>query len=338
LEIEIISMSKIVKYDTLECTQNDKTFYVTILPNDVLKAVCFVARRDEDSALGFQRTLNVSRAKDIARYLDELKGTIPSALILSAQDNARFTYDKIKGEISFITNPNSFMVLDGQHRLFGLLIATKKYNIPVIIFNNLNTTSEVNLFIDINTTQKGVPTTLLLDIKNLSGRETKKEDKQRQLFDRLNQDSVMAGLMSPSKSQVGKITRVSFNQATNELFDSGFFQDKDGETIFKGVKNYLEAAEKVFKRSKSDKAKITNSTLFRALFAVFNEIIDKSLKEYGDLKVESLSNSLDPISRIAFDLYTGTSNATLNKVVSDMRKELNEYERRYNNMPSQDLF
>jgi len=215
-------MSKTVRFKTLECTQNDKTFYVSILPNDVLKSVCFVSRRDEDSEKGFQRTLNESRAKDIARYLDELKGTIPSALILSAQDNARFAIDSAKGEISFFTNPSSFMVLDGQHRLYGLLKSTKKYVIPVIIFNKLNTTQEVNLFIDINTTQKGVPTTLLLDIKNLSGTETKKEDRQRQLFDRLNKDSVMAGLLSPSKSQVGKITRVSFNQSTSELFDSGF--------------------------------------------------------------------------------------------------------------------
>lgn len=156
---------KTVRFKTLECTQNDKTFFVSILPNDVLRSICFVSRRDEDPEKGFQRTLNETRAKDIARYLDELKGTIPSALILSAQDNARFAYDSNKGELSFVTNSNSFMVLDGQHRLYGLIKATKNYSIPVIIFNKLNTAQEVNLFIDINTTQKGVPTTLLLVIK-----------------------------------------------------------------------------------------------------------------------------------------------------------------------------
>ncbi|WP_417941466.1 DGQHR domain-containing protein [Flavobacterium sp. RS13.1] len=329
---------KTVRFKTLECTQNDKTFFVSVIPNDVLKSICFVSRRDEDPEKGFQRTLNETRAKDIAKYLDELKGTIPSALILSAQDNARFAFDNAKQEISFMTNINSFMVLDGQHRLYGLLKATKQYSIPVIIFNNLNTTQEVNLFIDINTTQKGVPTTLLLDIKNLSGRETKKEDKQRQLFDRLNQDSVLAGLLSPAKSQVGRITRVSFNQATNDIFESGFFQDKDAETVFKGVKNYIEAAEKVFKKSKSEKAKLTNSILFRSLFAVFHEVVDKTLKEYSDLKVDSFINSLEPISKLNFDSYTGTSNATYSKVVSDMRKELNEYAKRYNNLNSQNLF
>lgn len=327
-----------VRYPTLQCSQNSNTFYISVLPKNVLEQVCYVSRRDEDPAEGFQRTLNESRAKDIARYLDEQKGTIPSALILSAQDNARFSFDKESNRISFVTARSSFMILDGQHRLYGLLKTTKDYVIPVIIFNNLNTADEVNLFIDINTTQKGVPTTLLLDIKNLSGKETKKEDRQRKLFDRLNKESVMAGLFSPDKSRVGKITRVSFNQSTNELYESGFFQDKDDETIFNGVKNYLAASEKVFKKSKSEKAKLTNSTLFRAIFAIFNEVIDKSLKEYSDLKVNSLVNTLEPISRLNFENYTGTSNATLSKVVNDMRTELNEYSSRYSDLNSQNIF
>ena len=230
------------------------------------------------------------------------------------------------------------MVLDGQHRLFGLLKAKGKYKIPVIIFNHLDSTAEVNLFIDINTTQKGVPTTLLLDIKNLSGRETKKEDRQRHLFDELNKNSVLAGLMSPAKSQVGKITRVSFNQSTSEIFDSGFFQDKDNATILKGVQNYLEAAEKVLKQSKAERAKLTNSLFFKSVFAVFNEVIDKSLKDSGDLKAESLFNTLEPIAKINFDSYTGNSHATFSKVVSEMRKELNEYDRKYNDLNSKDLF
>ncbi len=331
-------MAKTYRTKALEVKQNSVTFFVSVISSEILKLVCFVSRRDEDAEKGFQRTLNDSRAKDIARYLDELHGIIPSALILSAQDTANFTSDAAKGQIAFTTNSNSFMVLDGQHRLFGLYKAKNKYDIPVIIFQELNTADEVTLFVDINTTQKGVPTTLLLDIKNLTGRETKKEEKQRQLFDKLNNNSVLAGLMSPSKSRVGKITRVSFNQATSELFESGFFQGKDIDTIYKGIKNYLEASEKVFKKSKAEKAKLTNSTFFRAIFAIFNDIIDKSLKDFGDLKPESLENTLEPISRLNYDNYTGTSNATLNKVVSDMKKELNEYERRYTEISHADLF
>ena len=246
-------MNKPVRFKSIDCKQNNITFYVSILPSEVLKNICFVSRREEDSAKGFQRSLNETRAKDIAKYLDDFKGVIPSAIILSAQDISKFHFDKDKNDVVFVQAPNSFMVLDGQHRLYGLLKARHQYEMPVIIFNNLNTADEVKLFIDINTTQKGVPSTLLLDIKNLTGRESKKEDKQRQLFDRLNINSVLAGYLSASKSKTGYITRVSFNSATNELFESGFFQDKDIDTIFKGVKNYLQAAEKIFKRSNMTK-------------------------------------------------------------------------------------
>jgi len=331
-------MSKTVRSKAIECKQNGKIFYITILENDLLKDICFISRRDEDSKKGFQRNLNLSRAKDIAKYLDEVKGTIPSALILSAQDISKFTFNKRSNEISFVTNERSFMVLDGQHRLYGLMLAEKIYSVPVVVFNHLTTTDEVNLFVDINTTQKGVPTTLLLDIKNLTGRETKKEERQRVLFDRLNKQSVIAGLMSATKSQVGKITRVSFNQATNELFDTGFFQDKDDLTIYKGVRNYLEAVEIVFNNSKSPKAKITNTNLFRAIFAIFKETTDKSLRDFGDLKVESLVNCLEPISRISFDSYTGTSNAAVQKIISDMKFELEGYGQIYHDVDSEQLF
>ncbi len=336
--VSSFSSVRAVRFDALTCKQNSTEFYVVVLPNDILKSTCFVSRREENPEKGFQRSLNESRAKDITKYLDEVKGIIPSALILSAQDSAKFSFDRNSNKVSFVTNSRSFMVLDGQHRLWGLISSRNKHCIPVVIFNKLNVSNEVKLFIDINTTQKGVPKTLILDIKNLAGIETKLEDRQRQLFDSLNKKSVLAGLMSAEKSRVGKISRTAFNQATTALFESGFFQNKDNETVCKGVMNYLEAAEKVFRKSKSDKAKLTNSILFRAVFAIFNEVIDKTLGSYSDLKSESIVNSLEPISRLSFDSYTGTSNATFQKVVDDMRSELNEYNNKYHDLNSSSLF
>lgn len=327
-----------VKSQALLCTQNNHPFYLTILSKDVLRKVCTISRRDDDPEKGFQRSLNNARAKNIAKYLDEYQGSIPTALIISVQKNASFSYDQTSGNISFIPNKNSFMVLDGQHRLWGIFHTKKDYDIPVVLFSSLSTSEEVSYFIDINTNQKGVPRTLLLDIKNLTGKEDTKEKKQRELFNKLNTSSVMAGLMSPAKSQVGKITRVSFNQATNTVFDTGFFQDKDIETVYKGVSNYLEAVEKVFKKSKSEKAKLTNSTMFRAVFSIFNEIIDKCFNEKGDLKPKSIESILEPIATISFDNYTGTSNATLSAIITDMKAQLNDYERKYMSMSPNDLF
>lgn len=326
-------------FDALVCSQNKQEFYIAVLPTETLEKVCYVSSRDQDPKEGFQRSLNESRAKDIANYMNNKDGIIPSAIILSAQDTVQFSFNKTKNTISFKENNHGFMVLDGQHRLYGLFKSGKNYNIPVVIFNNLTTSEEVNLFIDINTTQKGVPTTLLLDIKNLSGRETKKEEKQRKLFDLLNEDSVMAGLLSPSKSKVGKITRVVFNQATNEIFESGFFKDKDIETTYKGLKNYLAALEITLIKSKSDKAKINNGLIFKASLGIFHDIIDMCLEKYGDLKESSLAACLEPISRINYDSYQGTSNATYSAILSDMKEELRKENRsQYGELNKADLF
>lgn len=336
--IKYVMKERSTRTKAIECSQNGRIFYTTILNSKLLKEndTCYVSRRDEDSEKGFQRSLNESRAKDIANYLDKERGCIPSSIILSIQDHAQFQYNPETFEISFLNKPKIFMVIDGQHRLYGLLKAENNYDVPVIIFNSLKSFDEVSLFIDINTKQKGVPTTLLLDIKNLAGRESKREERQKELFDRLNENSVLAGLMSPTKSQVGKITRVSFKSATNQLFENSYFEDKDVDIIYKGLKNYLQAVENVFRKSKSQKARINNSTLFKAIFNIFNEVIDRTLKDYGNLKIESIEEVLEPISRLEYDIYVGSSRALLEKVTRDMRLELNKHEK--TNISADDLF
>ncbi len=237
----------------IECIQNGKSFFITTINSKNLKSMCFVSRKKEDPLKGFQRLLNSKRAKDIANYLDMNKGIIPSALILSAQDNAAIRFDKESMLVSFEKAKDSLLVIDGQHRLFGLYEAKEDYDIPVIVFQNLTSTEEVRLFIDINTTQKGVPSALLLDIKNQAGTETKLEEKQRNLFARLNEDSVLAGYLSPNESKVGKISRSVFNVATKPVFENGPLSHMGEDIIYKTVKNYLEAIDRIFKLSQDKK-------------------------------------------------------------------------------------
>jgi DGQHR domain-containing protein len=313
---------KLIRFSAIKVIQNKKEFYLSYVPSNVLSNVCYVARRDEDNKKGFQRVLNERRARDIAKYMDSNEGVIPSSIILSAQKEATFGFDHDKGIIYFREDKNLFLVLDGQHRLYGMFLAKKDYNIPVVIFNGLSSREEVNLFIDINTNQRGVPSTLLIDIKNLTGKETTLEEKQRELFDRLNKESVLAGYLSATKSKPGFITRLSFNSATQGIFSNPYLKNEDIDIVLNAVKNYLEAVDKVFKRSKS-KARINNTTLFKAVFNIFNDIIDKSLSEHHNLKVKSIEKVLDPISKLNYDFYVGTSNAVISKVVGDMKKELN---------------
>lgn len=322
-----------VSFPAMSCTQNDKTFYLAIFPKRILQNITFVSRRETSQLDGFQRNLNGARAKDIAKYFDEKNGVIPSPLILSAQENADLQYSN--GTISFENLPSSFMVLDGQHRLYGLLQTERDYSFPVAIFNKLTAEDEVNLFIDINTNQKGVPATLLLDIRKLTGKENSLEARQRYLFDELNKDSVMAGLFSPFKSQLGKITRVAFNKATKDFIENSILSKMDDQKILKALKNYLEASNIILNETKAQRARLNNSMIFRSMLAVANDVIEQSIDKYKNIKIDSLKAIMEPLAKLNYDSYIGSSEANFSKIVSDMR-----YELKRNNfiVPSSEIF
>lgn len=186
-------------YRALLITQNGQRFYFATVPVDHLFDYCFVSRREESPVDGFQRNLNESRADDIARYLADGTGSIPSNIVLSAQTVANLKYSPRAGSISFSREPKSFLVLDGQHRLWGYNKCPVRHRVPVAIYSGLTRATEAKLFIDINTTQRGVPAALLLDIKQIAKIESGKEQLLRELFDKLRSDShsPLNGKLSP---------------------------------------------------------------------------------------------------------------------------------------------
>ena len=86
------------------------------------------------------------------------------------------------------------------------------------------------------------------------------------------------------QSKVGKISRVTFNNAVKTLFEEGFYKNEEVDIVYKGVKNYLAAAGKNIKIKIIVRAKLNNSVFFKALFNIFNDVLDKSLQTNGDLK------------------------------------------------------
>ena len=97
------------------------------------------------------------------------------------------------------------------------------YNFVVAVYDDLGPQDEVQLFIDINTNQKGVPPALLLDIKKLAGTETDLEEQLRQLFDHVAEDmqSPLFGKLSAAVTRPGMISRVSFNNALKNPVSAG---------------------------------------------------------------------------------------------------------------------
>lgn len=262
-------------------SQGEHRFYTFTMPSEILARCCYVINREEDPDLGFQRELDKNRAQEIAKYIDSGLGTIPSSIILSAQEESEFEYDSKKKGITFNDIPKAFLIIDGQHRVYGFKLATTSLRIPVVIYEGLSKRDETRLFIDINSKQKGVPPELLLDIKKLAEYENDTEEYLRELFDSFHkqQDSLLYNKLSPSKRDTGKITRSVFNTALKPLIK--VFGNKLPSEVYEIFNSYLVAFNEGVLIPHQKQDKLFNTTVFKAIAAFFPIVTSRVKDRFG---------------------------------------------------------
>jgi DGQHR domain-containing protein len=286
-----------LRYSAALILQAGKQFYSVTMPTNILAKCCYVTSRDEDPEKGFQRTLDKKRALDIAKYIDNKEGTIPGSIILSAQPEAELKLIGGGKTIEFSLQPKSFLVLDGQHRVYGLSLAESALRVPVVIYSGLTPTEEARLFIDINTKQRQVPNELLLDIKQLAEREDDRDTLLREIFDLFSEDptSSLMGLMSPASRPRSKISRVTFNLAFKTVLT--VFNTPTVSSVFTVTNAYIAAFIDVL--AKLDlQHRVTNPTVFRAIMDTFPEVARISAAQHGKTFTKAkFSSVIDPIAQ-----------------------------------------
>lgn len=311
-------------YSAVPLEQNQQRFYFTTIPVSALFPYCFVARRNEDPKTGFQRRLNQSRAEDIAKYLHDGQGSIPTNIVLSAQPDAGVEYNSRSKVISYQRSQGAFLVLDGQHRLWGYEICRNKYGselrVPVSIYIGLTRAEEARLFIDINTTQVGVPSALLLDIKQIAEIESSGEQVLRALFDDLNLDheSPLRKLLSPAKSVTGKISRVTFNKAMMPVIRANVWANTSRQSRYQLFLNYIRAVQSVL----DEKSVFVRAAFFESICEVFDDVIQTSISKNNDAKEPSIREILEPLSSVDFSVMTENSKPTKSTYLSVIKAAL----------------
>ncbi len=284
-----------VRYSVSLVRQGKHKFYTLTMRSDVLARTCFVSTRFDDPQEGFQRILDKTRAQQIADYIDAGFGTIPTSIILSAQPEAELR-DIGKGKtIGFKAIPKAFLILDGQHRVFGFSLAKTALRVPVVVYNGLSRRDESRLFIDINTKQRPVPNELLLDIKKLAEYETTTEKLLGDIFDAFNSEpaSPLLGLLSPAERVTGKISRVTFNAALKPLIPA--FGSSDPSEIYSALSAYLTAFISAAETIKASGV-ITKPPVFRAVMLLFTEVGQRVKDKFGKTyTVESFADVLEPM-------------------------------------------
>ncbi|WP_442754482.1 DGQHR domain-containing protein [Methylocystis sp. JAN1] len=291
------SKAKTVSERAFVVTQGKHRFYSLVLPSDLLAQTCAVDARAENPIDGFQRLLDERRAKSIARYIDAGFGTVPGAVVLSAQTRAHLSFDKDTGALTFRKDPRAFLIIDGQHRVFGFKLAKSSVSVPVVIYNRLTRAQECRLFMDINTKQRPVPNELLLDIRRLSEVETETEALLHNVFDLFHtrKDSALVGFLSPAERKKGMISRVTFNAGLRSI--KGAFVGAPADEVYAVLNAYMRACRHGLGLHAIDE-NIANPALFKALMLLFTNVAERVADRHsGKYTVGNFEEVLVPFFR-----------------------------------------
>ena len=157
----------------LRIQQKGATLFVTALPLAELKKHAVVDYWGLDNDDGYQRPLVDRRLAEVAKYLTQEQGVLPTSVLLCTRDgdphNPTFTpHDDIGGFATSgtlaIHEETTLWLADGQHRLFGATRAYTKddelasYPFPVTIMTDIDQYTEMEHFNIINTEQRKMPT------------------------------------------------------------------------------------------------------------------------------------------------------------------------------------
>jgi DGQHR domain-containing protein len=301
-------------------------FYLTALDAKTLFPLCRVERVAANAEQGFQRQLDAPRARRIAKYLEER--VIPGAIVLSTQAQHPATFDAASGTLSISDAPGSLLVIDGQHRLYGAKIASDSPTgpnvvLPVCILTGLSLTDEVQYFIDINSTAKGVPKTLRIELTKFLVSQDSVDDIRLRLFRDLNSepDSPLCGKLSAEQKGPGYLSHVPFEIAINKILPGDRLKDLEYVQKKALIKNYLSGVYSNL--LEADLApKLTQSAFFQAIFRVFDKACDSALLLRGNFKPESFEYVFEALHRVNFEYHTGTNDEAINNLERDLVDKL----------------
>lgn len=157
---------------------NMKYYMFSIEPHLLLKMgfILHRTRANDAETPTYQRLLVPSRLKGISKFINE-GGYFPNSIILNfnkARNTLQFEASS-RGEATnsrsgTLKISNSYAIayiIDGQHRVYGYSQSKfKKSNtIPVVAFHGLDSTQQLQLFMDINENQKAVSPTLRITLE-----------------------------------------------------------------------------------------------------------------------------------------------------------------------------
>lgn len=313
---------EILSFPAFNLSRGDIGLYLIAINPVEIFPYTRVSRVDEDPEYGFQRALDTHRVKRISEYINDGK-IVPGAIILSSQDNKDIKFNPDDQKLSFPKTSGLFLVIDGQHRLFGSVKAVKDFNcdikIPICILSNLNHIDEVQYFIDINGNQKGVSKTLRIELTKFLVEEESIDAIRLKLFDDLNSkpESPLFGHLSATKRSVGYISHVPFKAALDKILDKDPLKKLSYEKKQKLLNNYLSGVQANLDEIDQGR-RLYQSAFFQAIFRVFEKSCDVALMYHRNYSEEAFCSIFRFLQDINYESHSGSNE----EAVSNLAKEI----------------
>lgn len=163
---------------------------------------CFISRRKNNST-GYQRLVEKKRVDKMSALIKTNKiNAFPNSILLNCVDAIDFT-PKSKSECPCAVQfdlPNNFSsckVVDGQHRLLAFSKLESRiqdsHTLPIVLFQQMPIENEIQTFIEINDSQKGIDPNLIYSLKaDLAFQVGTKENREKiavEIAKRLHQNT-----------------------------------------------------------------------------------------------------------------------------------------------------
>jgi len=324
-------LAKNLEFDCITFKQGDVTLALFVASAKRLWKIVEINRKSEDKDEGYQRVLSVVRAKKIADFIE--KGNVLPTNVLVSFDKGKLTQAGRK--LSVPNEPSSGWVIDGQHRLAGAHQSEKDILLPIVAFINLDIQDQINCFVTINREQKGVPTSLYLDLlKLLPGTRTEaevsreraagigtelKHDESSLFFDRI------VITVSPKKGElsltnfVRKVVPLIKRDGRLATFTMGECKDI--------INNYFTAISHVFPNEFKKIDSVFFKTVgFGALMNVLPTFLDLTIKYHKAFRVSDAVKVLKQIEDFNFSEWSrlGTGTQAENSAAEELRLTLRD--------------
>lgn len=158
--------------DVLRKQAGEIVYYFGTITSDKLKSVTFVpvieasakTFLEEDTADGYQRPGSPGRMRAFRKFLEQNPTHVVPPILLSGRDGWEFT-PRAGSSVGKLTINAPAAIIDGQHRAGGYVALHEANNedvreVPFILLPSLSRDQELDAFLTVNTTQKGVPKAL----------------------------------------------------------------------------------------------------------------------------------------------------------------------------------